>query len=222
MKYSEFLSVLQTHAEENFAAFQRRLVPTKQKFLGVRTPVMRKIAKEYAANIEDILTFPDEFYEVTFIKLTLAAELPYGEFVERLEPLVALIDNWANCDGFKAKCIRRHKEEFLSVLETLFIKGGEFYERYVLVVLLSEYVEEKYLRTVEEYLRRAHTQAYYIHMAAAWLTAEILVKYYDYGVTLLKKGFLEGKTHNKAIQKAVESKRLSDKQKEYLRSLKIK
>lgn len=222
MKYSEFVSELQMHAEEAFAAFQRRLIPTKQKILGVRTPTLRRMAKKYAEHIEEIFAFPDEYYEVTFIKLTLVAALPYEEFVKRLEKSVSLIDNWATCDSFKARCIRRRKEEFLSVLETLFIKGGEFYERYVLVVLLSEYVEDEYLHTLEEYLRRAHTQAYYISMAAAWLTAEILVKRYEYGVQLLQKGFLEKKTHDKAIQKAVESKRLNKAQKEYLRSLKIK
>ena len=70
-------------------------------------------------------------------------------------------------------------------------------------------------------MQRASTQYYYVHMAVAWLTAEILIKEYEEGVVLLKEGFLPVKTHNKAIQKAIESYRLTHEQKEYLRSLKI-
>ena len=132
------------------------------------------------------------------------------------------MDNWALSDCFKPKCLKKYRDDFLPELEKLFSDGKEFYQRYVLVVLLSEYVEQKYLPLIENYLKRADTQPYYVHMAAAWLTAEVLIKEYNYGVEILKKGLLERKTHNKAIQKAIESYRLTQEQKEFLRSLKIK
>lgn len=222
MKYSELLTLLKEKREEEFAAFQRKLIPTKQEILGVRTPVIRKIAKEYGGDVTELLSFPDEYFEVTLIKLNVVSALPYEEFIEVVERCVSLIDNWGSCDCFKAKCLKKRKAEFLPVLEKIFSHGGEFYERYALVVLLSEYVEEEYLSVVEGYLRRADTAPYYIHMAAAWLVAEVLVKHYEYGVSILQKGFLDKKTHNKAIQKAIESYRLTDERKAYLRSLKIK
>ena len=130
------------------------------------------------------------------------------------------MDNWATCDMFKAKCISRHKEEFLPILQQIFTHGGEYFERYVLVTLLSVYIDEPYYPTIENCLKKADMEKYYVHMAAAWLTAEILIKRYEYGLALLDKNILPTKTHNKAIQKARESFRLTKEQKDYLKSLK--
>ena len=222
MTYSEFIEMLNAHSERDFAAFQRKLIPTPRKIIGVRTPTMRKIAKTQFLDIENLLTYPDEYYETVFIQLTAISMLGYEEFLQYLPRAVALMDNWALCDCFKAKCIRAHKENFLQVLEGLFQNGGEFFERYVLVVLLSEYTEKKYLAKIKEYISRSNTARYYVHMAVAWLTAEMLIQEYESGLELLKDRLLDVKTHNKAIQKAIESYRLSNEQKEYLRSLKIK
>ena len=224
MTYSEFIEALQGYAEKEYAEFHRRLTPTKYAIMGIRVPIMRKIAKKFKENIEikALLSFPNEYYEVVFIKLTVISALPYQQFIEYLETSVDLIDNWAHCDSFKAKCILKHREDFLTTLEKIFQKGGEFHERYVLVTLLNAYVEKKYYPILLQYIKRADTTYYYVHMAVAWLTAEILIKDYDYGVALLKQGIINEKTHNKAIQKAIESYRLINEQKEYLRSLKIK
>lgn len=220
MKYLEFLNRLQGLSESKFADFQRHLIFTDRKILGVRTPTMRKIAKECVDEIDDLLSFPNEHYETVFIKLTAVALLPYDEFLKRIEECVSWIDNWALCDSFKAKCIKKHKEEFLPVLEGLFATKKEFFQRYVLVVLLTEYVEERYFPVLETYIFAAETEPYYVYMAVAWLIAEILIKHYNFGLELLKKGKLPPKTHNKAIQKAIESYRLTTQQKEYLKSLK--
>ena len=221
MTYDEFLSLLSPFCEEKFAAFQAKLIlPPKQKILGVRTPTLRKIAKQYLSEIESVFAFPDEYYEITFIKLTMASLLPYPKFLKYLDACVQRIDNWALCDSFKANCIKKHRQEFLPILERYFVTGKEFYQRYVLVCLLSYYVEEEYLALIFSYLRRADTSKYYVHMACAWLTAEILIKHYDFGLKILQSGVLEDKTQNKSIQKARESFRLDEKQKEFLRSLK--
>ncbi len=220
MKYSDFLQLLENHAEEAFADFQRKLIPTKQKILGVRTPIMRKIAKQLQGLEEQVFAYPDDIYEVTFIKLTLVSTLPYDKFLLYVEDCVSKMDNWAMCDSFKAKCIQAYKKEYLYVLEKIFYNGGEFYERYVLVALLNDYVQTEYIPTIIHYLKKADTKRYYVSMAAAWLTAEILIKEYESGVFILKQGILEEKTHNKAIQKARESFRLTKEQKDYLTSLK--
>ena len=222
MTYSEFIEKITPFAEEEFAKFQRKLIFTDRKILGIRTPTMRRLAKEFFTCLDELFSFPNEYYETVFIKLTAISMLPYERFLAYLERSVVLMDNWALCDSFKAKCITKHKEEFLDVLKTLFQRGGEYFERYVFVVFLTEYVEKKYLPLITSYIKRANTQLYYVHMAVAWLVAEILIKEYDAGVALLKERILSAKTHNKAIQKATESYRLSIAQKEYLRSLKIK
>ncbi len=222
MTYFQFLDEITPYAEEEFAKFQRKLIFTPRKIMGIRTPTLRKLTKALAVDVETLFSYPDEYCETVFIKLTAVSLLPYERFVEYLPRAVALMDNWALCDCFKGKCIVKRKEEFLSVLEGLFLTGKEYFVRYVLVTLLSYYVEERYLPTVIEYLKRADTTPYYVYMAAAWLTAEIVVKYFDDGVALLQSGMLDERTKNKAIQKALESYRLTVERKEYLRSLKGK
>lgn len=223
MTYSEFLKELMPYAEPDFAAFQKRIINSpSQSFLGIRTPVMRKLAKGFKGTLEELFSFPDEYYEVTFIKLTAASLLPYDEFCKYVRRCVPLVDDWALCDCFKPACLKRHLDEFLPYLEEFFAQGGEFYQRFVLTTLLGYYTEEKYLPLISEYLKRADTDLYYVHMAAAWLTAEVLVKHYEQGLEILKGGSLPPKTHNKAIQKAKESFRITEEQKGYLESLKIK
>ena len=222
MKYSELLDRLSIYREEAFADFQRKLIFTEREISGVRTPTLRKIAKECASCVKEIFSFPNEYYEVVFIKLTIVSAMEYPEFLEYLPECVKLIDCWALCDSFKAKCIKTHKKEVLPMLEEVFSRGGEYDQRYPLVVFLSEYMESEYLSLIESYMRRADTSKYYVYMAVAWLLAEILVKHFEYGEKLLKEHVIDAKTHNKAIQKAIESYRLTSEQKEYLRSLKIK
>ena len=157
MTYLDFVEKLQSCAEETFADFQRRLIFTEYKILGVRTPRLRQIAKQYMSNMEDILSFPNEYYEVVFIKLTQVSKLPYNQFLTRLDDCVSWMDNWALCDSFKVKCILEHKQEFLPVLQAMFAKSGEYQQRYPLVVLLNEYVEKEYLSEIENFIIKSKT-----------------------------------------------------------------
>ncbi len=222
MTYDEFLNELVSYAEEPFARFQKRIIPTKAKILGVRTPVLRTLAKKYFPLSKSILAFPDEYYEVTFIKLSIIALMDFNEFEKNVEKCVEWIDNWATCDSFKPKCLKKRMDEFLPCIEKIFNHGAEFYERFALVLLLGYYVEEKYLPMIKNYIKRANTQFYYVHMAVAWLVAELLIKFPSYGKEILAEGILDKKTHNKAIQKARESYRVEKKEKEHLNALKIK
>ena len=222
MTYSKLVDFLQEVAEESFANFQRKLIFTKYKILGVRTPMLRTIAKRYQSEWKDILTFPNEYYEVVFLKLTMISKLPFEQFAEYLPSCISLMDNWALCDQMKAPAIKKNRESGLPILEEIFQMGGEYVERYVLVTLLSYYVEDNYLPILRTYMHRSNTNLYYIHMAVAWLLAEILIKKYDFGLQILQGKELDVKTHNKAIQKGIESYRITQLQKEQLRSLKIK
>ena len=221
MTYAEFLTKLRTFAEPKLSEFHARLIKTPQeRVLGIRTPTLRKIAK--TVDVDEVLRFPDEYYDVTFIKLIAVSYLPYERILHYLPSVLPLIDNWALCDSFKAKCIARHRQEFLPQIASIHATGKEFFVRYALVALLNDYVTEEYLPSVFDYLRKTDCSAYYVHMAAAWLTAEILVKHFEAGVAFLQENRLDALTHNKSIQKAIESYRLTKEQKEFLKTLKIK
>lgn len=219
MPYQELLTELKNSADEKYRDFHKRLLKNENiSVLGVKIPVLRKIAKKY--NVDELFTYPDDYYEVTFIKLTAAALLPYEEFLKYVDECVPLIDNWATCDCFDAKCIAKHREEFLPYINKYAQNAGEFYQRYALVTLLHFYVEENYLPLIFSLSESCDKTLYYVHTAVAWLVAEVLVKYYDAGVSFLLKNTLDKKTHNKAIQKACESFRLSDDRKKYLKGIK--
>jgi 3-methyladenine DNA glycosylase AlkD len=215
------LNELKTNVNENYKSFNKNILGNdKLNVLGVKVPVLRKLAKKYGKNLSELLYLPDEYYEVTFIKLIAASSLTYDKFITVVDDCVKLIDNWATCDSFKAKCISEHKNDFLPYIDKYLSIDKPFYQRYALTSLLNFYVEEEYLKLIFDSLKRANTNYYYVHMAVAWLLAEVLVKYYDDGVQFIKSCVLDKKTSNKAIQKAIESFRLSDENKKYLKTLK--
>lgn len=219
--YEEVLKRLKDNADPAYRDFHKRLLKNESICnLGVRTPVLRALAKEWRGERHVFMSFPDEYYEVTFIKFQLLSALPYGEFVAELDGAVALIDNWATCDCFRAPCIKKHREEFLPVLERYLRDGREFVVRYALVTLLEYYMSEEYLPVIFNAVLSVDAGVYYIKMAAAWLLAETLVHFYGEGVRFLRENALNGDLRRKAIQKARESFRLSPDQKEELKLLK--
>ena len=221
MQYRQLLEILEENADSNYREFHKRLLKNDGiNVLGVRVPDLRKIAKRFGGEIENLLAFPDEYYEVTFIKLTAVSNLKYDEFIKYVDLCVLLIDNWATCDCFKPKCIAKNRHDFLPFIEKYLSQDGEFYQRFALTTLLHFYVEEEFLEIIFNAVTRADTEKYYVHMAASWLLAEVLVKYYDRGVKFLQTETVDIKTHNKAIQKANESFRLSKEQKNFLKEIK--
>ena len=219
--YNRLLAQLEENADGQYAAFHRRLLKDEKiNVLGVRVPVLRKIAKQYKDCVTELLELPDEYYEVTFVKLQAAALLPYGKFIGCVDKCVSLIDNWATCDCFVPKCVKANKWDFYKYIRRYLACDSEFYQRFALTTLLHFYIEEEWLDEIYDCIIKSQTDYYYVHMATAWLMAEILVKHYTRGVGYLLRGELDIKTHNKSIQKACESFRLTEEQKQYLKTLK--
>lgn len=218
--YEEALARLKSHCDREYAAFHSRLLKNENiRLIGVRTPVLRKLAKEWKGEVDTFLIFPDEYYEITFLKCALVGALKYEEFIRRVDKVVPLLNNWAACDMFDAPCIKKHREEFLPFIKKYLQSDREFTVRYGLVTLLHHYVDEEHLPLIFTSVRELKKDDYYIMMGAAWLVAEVLVKYFDEGVRFLQEGSLPKATHNKAIQKALESYRISSDGKAFLKSL---
>lgn len=220
MPYRELLAELEGYADENYKVFHKKLLKNDGvNVIGVRVPQLRKIAKEYKGRVDELFTYPDEFYEITFVKLTAVSLLGYEEFLKYADKCVPLIDNWATCDCFVPKCIKNHREDFLPYIKKYLAVDGEFFQRFALTTLLHFYVEREYLQIIFSLSEKCNTDYYYVHMAVAWLIAEALVKFYDDAKEFLLKYSLDEKTHNKAIQKAVESYRLTQDKKNYLKGI---
>lgn len=220
--YEEALARLHALADGNYRAFHKKLLKNDAiNVIGVRTPLLRALAKEWKGET-DFFAFPNEYYEIGFLKCAIASALPFEEFVLRVDALVDALDNWATCDCFTAPCIAKHKEEFLPFIERYLRSDKEFTRRYGLVALLHDYVEEAYLPAIFSALTAVEEGApYYVMMAAAWLLAEVFVKFYEEGLAYIKGNALSRAVQNKGIQKARESYRLTQEQKNVLKLCKI-
>lgn len=221
MTYDELIKRFEEKKDVDFANFQRKLLCTDKNVIGVRTPDMRKIACDLKGKYDEIKHFSDEYYETTFVKLCLASKLPYDEFLNEFEFLLEKTDSWALTDTFIPICLKNKTEDFIPHIYSLINDEKEFFQRYALVLLLKFYIKKEYLPLVFDCVLKADNDKYYVHMASAWVVAEVIIKYYEEGKNFLLLKELDKKTRNKAIQKARESFRLTDNQKEELRNIKI-
>ena len=220
LTYEEALAALKAKADERYRAFHKKLLKDEcVNVIGVRVPVLRALAKRWKGEWERVLAFPDEYYEITFLKCAVASFLPFGALLGVVDGLVGLLDNWATCDCFAPSCIAANRTAFRPYLEKYLADERVFARRFALTTLLHFYLDEAWLPFVLCCLERVDTAEYYVSMAAAWLTAEVLVKFPAAGEGLLRGGALDAATHNRAVRKACESLRVGKERKEALRAL---
>ena len=227
--YDETLAEFSAMKDEKYRVFNERIVNIPSgTSIGVRAPLLRDYAKKFVRregfSFDGLFTWPNDLFEIRLLKCLCVgyAKIPFREKVILIERCLPIIDGWGVCDLFCStlKEIKKHREEYLPDIERYVAMGTEFSQRFGYILLLGCYMEERYLPVIFRLLGEAKTEYYYTYMGAAWLLAEVLVKYYSAGVQYLKEGSLDGRTKNKAIQKARESYRLTEEQKNYLKSLK--
>lgn len=229
MNYEEVLTQLKAWKDETFRRFNERIANVEEgTSLGVRIPVLRSYArmlvKREDFSWEALDSFPNTYLEIRMLKClcTGYAELSFEQLKDRVRKCIPVIDGWAVCDVFCStlKEIRKHREEYLGELKNFIGEGKEFSQRFAYVLMLGCYMEREYLPFVFEMLDAAQAQYYYTMMGAAWLLAEVLVRFYAEGVAYLQEGKLADAAKNKAIVKACESFRVDAAQKKFLKSLK--
>ena len=214
--------------DTGYRDFHERLIPDvpKEKIIGIRTPILRKFAKEYAKT-EDAWEFikilPHEYYEENNLHMFIISTIDdYDRCVAEVERFLPFIDNWATCDMPLPKSFSNNNKDILARAK-IWIDSGETYTvRYGIGVLMSLFLDDdfdpEYLKTVAS----VRTDEYYVNMMIAWYFATALAKQWDETIPFIENKRLERWTHNKTIQKAIESYRITPEQKIYLRSLKIK
>lgn len=227
--YEETLAELSAMKDEKYRIFNERIVNVPAgTSIGVRTPLLRDYTKKFVKRADfsfaELFSWPNGLYEIRLLKCLCVgcAKISFSEKEKLIERCLPVIDGWAVCDLFCSalKEIKKHRAEYLPEIERYMALGTEFPQRFGYILLLGCYMEEEYLPVIFRLLGKAKTEYYYTYMGAAWLLAEVLVKFYEAGVRYLKEGALDGRTKNKAIQKARESYRLTEEQKNYLKSLK--
>jgi len=224
----EIQSSLYKLQDLKYREFGCRLIPTvdPKTVIGVRMPDLRKLAKEYSKTAkanEFLAILPHKYYEENNLH-GLFIELidDYDEVIRLLELFLPYIDNWATCDLISPNVFKMHQVElYPKILE--FINYGKTYSvRFGIKILMSFYLDTEFKKEMLDIVANIHSDEYYINMMIAWYFATALVKQYDEALLILQAKRLDKWTHNKTIQKAIESYRISDEIKGYLRTLKIK
>jgi 3-methyladenine DNA glycosylase AlkD len=213
-------------ADEKYRDFHSALMPTVEKsaVMGVRTPVLRKFANEFSKTEEAELflnDLPHKYYEENNLHAFLIEKIKnYDELIKRLDEFLPFVDNWATCDMMRPKILKNNKERLLEDVRR-WAKSPYVYEvRYAINCLMTYFLDEDFDEEFYNIVIDVEKEDYYIFMVKAWYFATALAKQYSSAVKVLEERKLDKKTHNKTIQKAVESYRLSSEEKAYLKTLK--
>jgi 3-methyladenine DNA glycosylase AlkD len=207
--------------------FHSKLIPTvsPDNIIGVRTPVLRKYAKELAKNPEigDFLTdLPHKYYDENNVHACIIEQIKdYESCLAAVEAFLPYIDNWATCDMLAPRVFGTHREELLTPIRRWLVSGHTYTIRFGIGMLMRFYLGENFAPEYPEMVAAIHSEEYYVNMMIAWYFATALAKNPDAILPYLENRRLNVWTHNKTIQKACESYRIRPALKEYLRTLKI-
>lgn len=205
--------------------FHSRLIPNiaKDRVIGIRTPVLRKFAKEYAKTDdaqEFIRELPHYYYEENNLHMMIITDIKdYDTCVMEIERFLPYIDNWATCDLPAPKCFYKNKEKLLDKVIS-WIKSDDTYTiRYGIETLMNIYLEDAFECSYPRLVSEVISDEYYVNMMIAWYFATALAKQWETVIPYIEEKRLPEWVHKKTIQKAVESYRITDEQKKYLRTL---
>lgn len=212
----------------NYRQFQAKLMPTvdPEQIIGVRMPALRKLAKELKGTAEAeafLAALPHRYYDENNLHgLLLCARSGYEETVAGLEDFLPHVDNWATCDLLSPRAFRSHPPQLPGQLRRWLDSGDTYTVRFGLEMLMSFYLDECFRPEYLDWAAEVKSEKYYVRMMVAWYFATALAKQYDAALPYLTSRRLEQWTHNKTIQKAVESYRITPEQKDALRALRWK
>lgn len=216
--------------DENYRRFHAKLIPDIpiDNIIGVRTPVLRKYAKEVAklpeANIF-LESLPHSYYEENNLHgalLSLLYPKDIIAFMEQLERFLPYVDNWATCDMLSPKIFKKHLPYVYERVQKWLQSDAVYTIRFGIVTLLGFYLDDAFEPEMLQLVANVRSEEYYVNMAVAWYFSMALVKQYDATLPYIQNRVLEPWTHNKSIQKAIESRRIPQETKAYLRGLKIR
>ena len=213
--------------DEEYKSFHTRLMPTvnPELVIGVRVPVLRKLAAELAKTSEGkefLRTLPHKYYEENNLHAFIVEKIKdFDEAACETERFLPYINNWATCDMYRPKVFSKNKERFLPYIYKWLESEHTYTVRYGIGMLLSYFLDDAFDPTYLKRVSEIKSEEYYINMMCAWYFATALAKQYDAALPYITDRVLPPWVHNKTIQKAVESNRISIETKEYLKTFKI-
>jgi len=211
--------------DDNYREFSSSLMPTidKSRVIGIRIPLLRKYARSLVDFDGFLDSLPHQYFEENNLHAFLIErEKDFDKCIKMLDAFLPYVDNWATCDSMKPKILKSEPEKLLTHIKTWIASKEVYRVRYAINLLMSFYLDENFDDSFLGLVSDVKSDEYYINMMRAWYFATALFKQYDKTVVYLENRLLDVWTHNKTIRKAVESYRISDEQKQYLKTLRRK
>lgn len=214
--------------DKGYRDMQVTIIPTVEadSIIGVRTPALRQLARELSKR-KDVSKFledvPHKFFEENQLHAFILSGMKDAESCIRLvDEFLPYVDNWATCDQMSPKVFKKHKQLLLEYVDKWIRSDHTYVKRFAIGMLMEHFLDEDFKTSYLTKVSKIRSEEYYVNMMIAWYFATALAKQYDAALPFIEKQKLDKWTHNKSIQKAVESYRITPEQKEYLKTLKRK
>ena len=224
----EILSELFKLQDPGYRDLQIKIIPSvdPDSIIGVRTPALRSLAKTFSKR-EDVYSFLGSLPHKYFDENQLHAFILSGmkdpeECIKLVDEFLPYVDNWATCDQMSPKVFKKDKNLLLSYVDTWIKSDKTYVKRFAIGMLMEHFLDEDFKTSYLTKVSKIRSDEYYVNMMIAWYFATALAKQYEATIPYIESGKLDKWTHNKSIQKAVESYRITPEQKEYLKTLRRK
>lgn len=223
----KILDDLFSFEDKQYKEFNSKLIPTvkKENVIGVRIPVLRsyeKTIRNTKAATDFMNSLPHKYTEEYNLHALLLENIKsYDEVVNALTLFLPYVDNWATCDIMSIKIFKKHLDILPEQLDVWLNSTHTYTIRFAIKMYMSYYLDENFELSYMSKIAKIRSNEYYVNMMIAWYFATALAKQYDYAVKFLENKELSEWVHNKTIRKAIESYRITNEQKEYLKTLKI-
>ncbi len=223
MDTDEIRSRLFALQDLKYRDFHSGLIPniSPETVIGVRTPELRKLAKEVGADEAFLAELPHQYYDENQLHaFIISAIRDKSECLRQVEEFLPYVDNWATCDQLSLKCFKKSPEELLPHIGKWIDSEHTYTIRFGVGCLMEFFLDEKFSPEYPELVAALRSTEYYVNMMIAWYFATALAKQYEAILPYIEQRRLDEWVHRKTIQKAIESYRVSDEHKQYLRTLK--
>ena len=228
MKRDEIVEELFRMQDKDYALMQVKILPTvaADRIIGVRTPALRTFAKSlYKDKDKDAFLgcTPHQYFDEDQLHaFVISLEKDFDKCIAEVEAFLPFIDNWATCDQLSPKAFKKEPEKLLPYIRS-WIKSDKTYTiRFAIGMLMQHFLDDRFDTKYADMVAEVRSEEYYVNMMIAWYFATALAKQYEAVLPYLQEKRLADWVHNKAIQKSVESYRITPEQKEYLKTLKVK
>ena len=214
--------------DREYRDFQKKLIPTADPdtVIGIRTPELRKYAAQLVKSdrIDEFLSvLPHRYFDENQLHAFIVSEIrDFDRCVREIIRFLPYVDNWATCDQMSPKVFRKHRNELLPHIREWMDSGETYTVRFGVGMLMQHFLDADFRPEYPEWVAGIRSEEYYVNMMIAWYFATALAKQYDQVIPYIENRRLGDWTHNKTIQKAVESYRITPEQKVYLKSLKCR